>query len=1197
MEAHRILEQVRRSFHRYAGPGISGLNRWALAACLSAACLLASEHHGWVKSGGVPVPGATITAAQGDKSFVTSTDDSGAYSFANLPDGIWTLRISMLGFSPVTREVGVAPDAPSPNWDLTVLTLDALRKQMAPSPAATTATAPATTKPSTAPAAPTQSATAKPAAGSGTAGGGRGNSGGGRPSIRQGAQQGGGFRRLDVNQSGEAGLDNGGENAGTMGTGDVTQSSDAYVVNGSVNSGLNMPQQNDWGFGGPGGPGGMNGMGMGGPGGPGGPGGTDMGGGPAAAGGGPAGPGGGFGGRGGGGGGGFGGRGGGGGFGGNYAGGRGGRGGPGGRGGNQASFGNGRRNPRSRYNANVALILNNSALDARPFSLTGQDTPKAAFAQFRSTGMLGGPLKIPHVLSGQKTFFTINYQLTRGRNATTASALVPTLDERAGNFSQALNAVANSPVTIYDPLIGAPFAGNLIPQYRLNAAALALASFYPQPNFTGSSRYNYQAPIVGINNQTNINSRISETINAKNQVSGNFSWQSSNSTTPNLFDFTDTTKMTGINAGVQWSYHITSKLISNLRYGFSRSATNRTPFFANTDSVDAKILASAGIVGNDQAAPFWGPPSLSFSSGIYGLSDGAYQVNHNNTNQAGESLIWVRGAHNVTFGCDVRRLDFNQIAQQNARGSFTFTGSMTGLAGARGQAASGTGFDFADFLLGLPDASSIAYSPSGADKYFRASWADAYVTDDWRINGSFSINAGLRWDFQAPVTELYNRLVSLEVGPQWTTATPVCATAPPAGSTGTCTLAGQAGLPDSLVHANYREFQPRIGIAWRPFPKHSTVVRAGYGMYYNTSVFQPLANQMSQQAPLSTSVTQQYPVSLAPALSLQTALTLPAISTTPQTFALDPNFHIGYIHYWQASVQQNLSGSFVATFTYNGNRGLHQVQEFLPWTFPAGTFPAGVSSGYPSGYVYETSNGNSNYNALSAQLQHRFHSGFLANATYVVSKAIDDAQALGGRGAGGSGYAQNWLDLSAERSLSSFNRTHTLNLIFQYSTGMGTRGGTLINGWKGVLLKDWTLGPSLTLGSGLPETPFVLGRLANGTGVTGTTRAEYVGGPLSAAAPNYGFNTAVFGTPADGQWGNAGRDIITGPMLFGLNFSAGRVFRFGERRNMDIRFDGNNVLNHVSWSAWNTTLGNSQFGLPAAANGMRTIQATVRFRF
>jgi len=1164
MNPHRIFEQL----------------KWLAALCLPAACLLGSEYHGWVKSDGLPVPGATVTATQGDKTFATSTGESGEYSFADLPDGIWTLRISMLGFSPLTREVGVAPDAPSPTWELTLLGLDALRGQMAAAATAPAAAKPAAS-PSAAPSASTQSA-ATAAAGNRPAGAGRGNWNGQRSPQRQGAQQGAGFQRLEVNQASETGLENGNdENAAGMGTGDATQSTDAYVVNGSLNSGLNLPQQNDWGFGGPGGmyaPGGVGMLGAGGPGAPGGPGAMGAGGGPAMQAG-PGGPGGGPGG-------GFGGRGGRGGFGGNFGGGRGGRGGRG----NQASFGNGRRNRRQHYNANIALILNNSALDARPFSLTGQDTPKSAFAQFRSTGFVGGPLKIPHVISGQHTFFTFNYQLTRGRSATTATALVPTEDERAGNFAQAVNGVTNSPVTLYNPLAGGtPFPNNVIPTSLVNPAALALLSFYPQPNFAGDTRYNYQAPIVSVSNRTNINSRVSETIDDKNQVAGMFSWQDSNSSNPNLFSFTDTTKMTGINTGVQWNHHFTSRLISNLRYGFSRSATTTTPFFANRENVSE----AAGILGNDQASLFWGPPSLRFSSGIYGLSDGNYQLNHNNTNQGGESLIWTRGAHNVTFGGDGRRLDFNQIAQQDPRGGFTFTGTMTGLAGANGVTVNGTGFDFADFLLGLPDTSSLAYAPSGADKYFRATWADAYITDDWHMRGNFTVNFGLRWDLQAPVTELYNRLVSLEVGPDWTNPTPVCGTTMLATGPVSCTPAGQAGLPDSLVRPDYHEFQPRIGLAWRPFPKHSTVVRAGYGVYYNTSVFQPLANQMSQQAPLSTSVTQAYPVALAPTLSLENALTLPALTTTAQTFALDPNFHIGYVHYWQTSVQQNLSGSFVATFTYSGNKGTHLVQEFLPWTTPPGALP----SGYPSGYVYETSNGNSNYNAASAQLQHRFHSGFLANATYVFSKAIDDAQAIGGRGAAASGYAQNWLDLSAERSLSSFNRTHTLNLIFQYSTGMGTRGGTLINGWKGVLLKDWTLGPSVTLGSGLPLTPVVLGRVASGTGVTGTARADYVGGPLGALAPGYGFNPAVFGAPPDGQWGNAGRDTITGPIEFNLNFSAGRVFRFGERRSVDIRFDGNNVLNHVTWAAWNTTYGNSQFGLPTAANAMRTIQATVRFRF
>ena len=788
------------------------------------------------------------------------------------------------------------------------------------------------------------------------------------------------------------------------------------------------------------------------------------------------------------------------------------------------------------------MILDNSALDAKPFSLTGQETPKLAYNHFRSTGALGGPLKIPKLLSGDKTFFFINYQLTLNHNANVLTGLVPTAAERAG----ILPGFGTVPVS---------------PQ------AQALLNLYPLPNFTGDSRYNYQIPVLGIGDQSNVNARISQTINSKNQLSGNFSWQYNHTTNPNLFNFIDTSTTTGFNTGLQWTYHFTNRLISNLRYNFSRSATQATPFFANTQNVSQM----AGIQGNDQAPSFWGPPSLVFSNGISSLSDGNFALNHNNTNQVGENLIWVHGKHNFTFGGDFRRLDFNQLSQQNPRGSFVFTGAFTGN-------------DFADFLEGLPATSSIAYG--NADKYFRTSWLDTFANDDWRIKSNLTINFGLRWDFQEPVNELYNRLVNLSIGPAFTTAAPVCATA----ATG-CTSASQAGYPDSLVRPDYHEFQPRIGIAWRPLTGHSTVVRAGYGLYFNTSVYQSLASWMAQQAPLSYSVTQ--PNSLTDPFTLANAFLTPAISATPQTYAIDPNFHIGYLHYWQASIQQNLSPSIILTLNYQGNKGTHQVQEFLPNTFPAGA-PA---SPYPSGYVYVTSNGNSSYNAASVQLQRRFRSGFSWNGTYIFSKAIDDAQGVGGRAALGSTYAQNWLDLAAERSLSSFNRTHTLNGTMQYSTGQGVNGGTLLSGWKGALAKDWTFATTLTVGSGLPETPIILSRLATGTGVTGTLRADYLGGSLAPTLPGYGFNIAAFAAPLPAQWGDAGRNIITGPIQLNLNASAGRVFRLGERRSFDIRFDSTNVLNHVTFSSWNTTLGNAQFGLPAAANAMRSMQLTLRFRF
>jgi hypothetical protein len=135
------------------------------------------------------------------------------------------------------------------------------------------------------------------------------------------------------------------------------------------------------------------------------------------------------------------------------------------------------------------------------------------------------------------------------------------------------------------------------------------------------------------------------------------------------------------------------------------------------------------------------------------------------------------------------------------------------------------------------------------------------------------------------------------------------------------------------------------------------------------------------------------------------------------------------------------------------------------------------------------------------------------------------------------------------------------------------------------------------LGSGLPETPLVLNKLAQGTGITGTVRAEYLGGSLASPAAGYGFNPAAFGPVPPGQWGDAGRNIITGPMQFSLNAAAGRVFRIAERRSIELRFNSTNVLNHVSFTSWDTTFGTAQFGLPVSTGQMRTIQANLRFRF
>lgn len=1168
-----------------------------LAVWVGAAGLLASEHHGVVQAGGMPVPGATVTAVQGDKKQATTTDDNGAYSFPDLEDGVWTIQVEMLGFGKISREVGIAPEAPSPTWELKMLSAADLKKSLAPAPApapAMTAAAPATPAPPKTN--PTAAAAPAPGGGRGNGngfGGGRGGPGGNRPSIRAAAQQANSFQRLDVNSTGDLASAGADTNIG-MPQDNGTGAGDAMVINGSVNQDLGMAQQNDWGPGGPGGFGGRGGDmgGFGGPGGMavinGGPGGDNAGapavGGPGGRGG-PGGPGG-FGG------GGFGGPGGRGGFGGGFGGpggrgfggpgGRGGRdGGRGGRGPNNASFGNGRRNARPRYNTNVAFTLDNSIWDARPYSLTGADTPKPATANARMTASTGGPLKIPHVLSGDKTTFFLNYQLTRSRTGSTSSNLVPTLDERNGIFTGLLNPQTLQPVTIYDPTTGNPFPNNVIPQSRISSQALGLLNYYPLPNLIGNSRYNYQVPLVNTTNQDNVNLRIMQTINAKNQVNGGVGYQRQNLVTPNQagFGFNDTTAQSAVNANVSYIYHITTRVIDTLGYNFSRNTQRATPYFANTTNVSGEL----GITGNYQAPNFYGPPSLGFSNSSFaGLSDGNLAVNRAQTSALSNTVLWIHGTHNVRIGGDFRRQQSNPISQSNPRGNFGFTGAATG------NGAGGVGFDFADFLLGLPDTSTIAYG--NADKYFRNSWFDAYAQDDWRITTKLSLQLGLRWEYQAPINELYGRLVNLNVGPNYSSFTTLCAT-PPATATsgGTCQPGSSVGLPGSLVRTNPHEFQPRIGLAWRPFPKHSTVVRGGYGVYYNTSVYQSIAQSMAQQSPLS------YTLNDTSALGLLTlANGFPQLNPVRlSTFAIDPNFQLGFLHYWQVSVQQNLPAALVSTFTYAGNKGTHQPQTFVP-NSNAGTvpYPCVVAATCPSNMIYETSGGNSTLEMASAQLQRRFRSGFSGNVIYTFAHAIDEGN-VGGRGGAGS-IAQNWLDLNAERANSSLVRRHSLSVQSQYSTGVGTRGGALLKGWKGTLLKDWTLITNINVSSGPFLTPTILSRTLGGSAITGPLRADLTGQPLFLDGS---LNPLAFQTPAVGAYGNAGRDIIQGPTTFSLNASAGRIFRVGERRNIDLRFDSTNALNHVNFRSYNTAFGSAQFGLLQSPSAMRVFTATLRFRF
>jgi hypothetical protein len=829
------------------------------------------------------------------------------------------------------------------------------------------------------------------------------------------------------------------------------------------------------------------------------------------------------------------------------------------------AFGNTRKGVAGLYTGGLALIFDNSALDARPFSLSGLHESKAAYNTITGVLTFGGPIHIPHLLPRGPNFF-LAYEWTRNNTATVDPGLVPTEAQRSGDLS-------TGTVNPIDPV------------------AQSLLNLYPLPNLSGNSEYNYQIPVLNSTHQDALQTRLDKPIGHRDQVYGEFSFQSIRANTTNLFGFVDTTDTLGINTKVNWQHRLSHEIYLNTGFQFSRLRTLVVPFFANRTNISLQD----GIAGNDQDPSDWGPPTLTFSSGIASLNDANSSFDRNRTDGVSESAQYYRGRHNMTVGGDFRRQEFNYLSQQNPRGTFTFTGAATGVS------------DFADFLEGTPDTSAIAFG--NADKYFRQSVYDVYANDDWRIRPELTINAGIRWEYGAPITELFGRLVNLDIAPGFTAVAPVLGSDPRGSLTG-------EHYPTSLIRPDRLGIEPRIALSWRPIPGSSVVVRAGYGVYDDTSVYQTTALRLAQQEPLSTSLSVQTspacPETLASGFN-------PCSSITADTFAVDPNFRVGYAQTWQLSVQRDLPASLQMTVTYLGIKGTRGVQQFLPNTYPIGA--ANPCPLCPAGFVFQTSGGDSTREAGSIQLRRRLRAGFTANLQYTFSKSIDDDATLGGQGPVPAGavaptvpaasIAQNWLDLRAERGLSTFDQRQLLNAQVQYTTGMGIGGGTLLEGWRGTLLKEWTAAATITAGSGLPQTPIYLAAVP-GTGVTGSIRPDRATGSIYASLGGHFLNPGAFAPPQPGQFGTAGRDSILGPGQFTFNGSLSRTFRVGKRYNLDIRADATNLINHVVYTSWNTTLNpitnpspnsvfstelNPLFGLPAAANPQRSIQITARLRF
>jgi len=858
----------------------------------------------------------------------------------------------------------------------------------------------------------------------------------------------------------------------------------------------------------------------------------------------------------------------------------------------------------------------NAGLDARPYSLNGLEIPQSSYNQLKVGAFIGTPLKIPHLFDWSKsTFITVGWYGVRGSTPYDALSTVPTAAERAGNFSGLTQ--NGNPVTIYNPQTGQPYVDNTINPNQVSPAAVALLQYFPLPNMPGTLQ-NFQYVTSNESNTDNVSFRLIHNFisgggpgfgpggggrggggggrggqrGPRNNLSVGFNWTRNNSAIVNPFaSLAGSTSTQGWNGNTRWTYG-KGKVTNSLSFTYNHNRTSTTNLYSGVTNVSG----DAGIITPVASDPFnWGLPGISFSS-YGGFSDPTPSRELDQTYTISDQVVWTHGKNNWRFGGDYRRIMQGFRSAENSQGSFIFTGFATSeyLPGST-QAIANTGNDFADFLLGLPQQTSLQ---SGATAYeFRANSFDGYVQNDWRVLPKLSLNLGVRYEYNGPYIETGNEIANLDVSfsPESITAFRV--------------LPGQTGpyrgtFPESLVRPDRNDWAPRLGLAWRA--EKNIVVRAGYGINYNLSQYSTFIRDFAFQPPFANTQTNSVPDvqdPIASPLSLVNGFPTTSPSAITNNYALDPNYRLGYVQIWNVDIQRQLPGNVQLNVGYNGSKGTHldSQRALVPTCAEAGNCAANEAS---APFIYDSSEGNSILHAGTVRIRKRMSRGIGVSGLYVFSKSIDDASSIGG---GAAVVIQNPFDLAAERALSSFDQKHNFTGTWIYDLPFGDSRRFLSKGAISHVLGGWQWSGSFTIASGLYYTPKLLGSTTDiDRGVSGSIRANVVAGqPFSIANPTTKewFNTAAFcitgQTTCTGPtvYGDAGRDIIEGPSQFTFNSAINKTITMRESRSLELRLQATNILNTPYFSSINTTVNSLTFGQVTSVSNMRRITMLLRFRF
>jgi hypothetical protein len=876
----------------------------------------------------------------------------------------------------------------------------------------------------------------------------------------------------------------------------------------------------------------------------------------------------------------------------------------GGRGGNP-QFGRGGQ----RVQGNLTYNFSGSALNSAPKQLRSEVKgvePQNANHQYNmSTGF---PLKIPGLYrnTNNRTNVTFTYSGRTGTNPFDQYATVPTDAMRRGDFSS-----VSTP--LIDPATGQPFPNNQIPLDRLSPQSLALLQYYPAATLAGTTR-NYHRAATTFNRQNSVQLRLQHNFtgqqggrggrggqqgnaggggrggqqgnagggrgrgaaNNRLNVNMNLNFQYSQSDNDRLNVFTTL-------GGAQESRNYSVSPNFNIQKGRNQFQVSTNYNHTQSGSINnfsgvSNISNEIGIQGVSDNPFAWGLPRLSFSS-ISGLSD----VNPSRSvgDRVGTNVTWRRpfGRHQIQSGGTYNWDKTTTHNENNANGQFVFTGIYTSNGGLGGV----TGFDFADFLLGMPQQATIAYGPgetilTGRDLGF-------FVQDEWRARGNLTFNLGVRWDLRYPFVEENGRMVNLDVNDDFTAAAPV-----QSGEEGTFS----GSFPTALIKKDTNNVSPRLSAAWRAPGQFQ--LRGSWEIQYNDNTYSGIARRLAQQPPFATTGTNIG--GLSRALLMENALTGININETRNDFGIDRDYVVGTAKQAVVGVQRQLFRTYMVAAQYGHTIGSNLEIVRAPNRGPDGLRIEGVQP-----FTWTSSEGRSVLDSMSVNLQKSESGGLGYRVEYSWARSRDNSPSLsGGGGGGGTGsVAQDDQNIDAEWARSSFEQRHRLTLSAQYRFPFGPQERWLNNGglWAG-LAGGWNLSANFSANSGNPQTVTVTGAARDiAGGVNGALRADYNGQPIAIADPSIDrwFNTDAFTVPAAGAFGSSARNIIIGPGSKNLNMNFTRQVRLGGNRSLQIQMNVNNILNLANYSGVDTNVNSPTFGQIRSVNGQRRATLNLRFGF